>query len=82
VFNIGDISITPVILGCHAGNFHWNLGLSVVAPTGVYRKGDLAFTSLNYWTVLPQCALTSTGRWASSSRQRGRSGSSATICNR
>ena len=58
VFNIGDISITPVVLGWHAGNFHWNLGLSVVAPTGLYRKGDLAFTSLNYWTVLPQFALT------------------------
>lgn len=58
VFNIGDITLTPVVLGWHAGNFHWNLGLSVIAPTGVYQKGALAFASLNYWTVLPQFALT------------------------
>ncbi len=58
LFNIGDVSITPLILGWHAGNFFWNFGLSVVAPTGEYQKGALAFTSLNYWTILPQFALT------------------------
>lgn len=55
---IGDITLTPLTVGWHAGNFHWNFGLSVVAPTGVYQKGALAFASLNYWTVLPQFALT------------------------
>jgi len=58
VFNIGDITLTPVILAWDAGNFHWNVAMSVIAPTGEYQKGALAFTGLNYWTFLPQAALT------------------------
>jgi hypothetical protein len=58
VFNIGDITITPLILGWNAEDFQWNIAMSVIAPTGEYQKGALAFTSLNYWTVLPQFALT------------------------
>jgi hypothetical protein len=55
--NVGDMYLTPAILGWHYGNFFWNAALSVVAPTGKYDSGDLANTGLNYWTVLPQFAV-------------------------
>ena len=32
--NIGDIYITPLILGWNAGDFHWNVALSVITPSG------------------------------------------------
>jgi hypothetical protein len=56
--NVGDIYITPLILGWHAGDLHWNTALSVIAPTGRYQQGALANTGLNYWTVLPQFSIT------------------------
>ncbi len=56
--NIGDIYFTPVIVGWQRGNFYWNVALSIVTPTGKYNADDLANTGLNYWTVLPQFALT------------------------
>ncbi len=55
--NIGDVYVTPAILGWHYGNFFWNVALSVIAPTGKYDSQDLANTGLNYWTVLPQFAV-------------------------
>ena len=53
-FAIGDTVITPATLGWHfANNTHFNLGVSVFAPTGDYEKGRLANTSLHYWAVMP-----------------------------
>jgi hypothetical protein len=56
--NIGDIYFTPAIIGWRYGDFFWNVALSIVTPTGKYNSDDLANTGLNYWTVLPQFALT------------------------
>ncbi|MDR3537543.1 MAG: transporter [Acetobacteraceae bacterium] len=56
--NIGDIYLTPVILGWHAGDFHWSTALSIIAPTGGYNSSALANTGLNYWSVLPQFSIT------------------------
>ena len=55
--NIGDLYITPAILGWNYGNFFWNVALSIITPTGKYDSEDLANTGLNYWTILPQFAL-------------------------
>jgi hypothetical protein len=56
--NIGDTGITPITLGWHGGNFYWNAGLCIFAPTGKYDKRDLANTSLNHWSVIPSFAIT------------------------
>jgi len=40
--NIGDITLTPVILAWDAGDFHWNVAMSVIAPSGEYQKGALS----------------------------------------
>ena len=56
--NIGDTGITPITLGWHSGNFYWNAGLCIFAPTGKYDKRDLANTSLNHWAVIPTFAIT------------------------
>jgi hypothetical protein len=57
-FNLGDTIFTPAILGWHDGNFHWNLTLSVYAPTGKYDTDDLANVGKNYWSLMPQIGAT------------------------
>lgn len=57
-FGLGDVSLTPAILGWSAGNFHWSAAFSIMAPTGDYRRGGLANTSLNRWSFLPQASVT------------------------
>jgi hypothetical protein len=57
-FGLGDVLFTPVILGWSAGDFHWNAGFTVVAPTGVYHLGGLANTGTNRWSFMPRAALT------------------------
>ncbi|MBK5198058.1 MAG: transporter [Methyloceanibacter sp.] len=54
----GDTAFAPFILGWDAGNFHWNIGVFGLAPTGEYSKKDLANTSLNHWAVMPRLAAT------------------------
>jgi hypothetical protein len=56
--NIGDVYLTPLIVGWHAGNFHWSAALSVITPTGSYNNAALANTGMNYWSVLPQFSIT------------------------
>jgi hypothetical protein len=54
---IGDSIITPVILGWHDGNLHWNTSLSVFVPTGAYSKGELN-VGRNIWAFMPQFSMT------------------------
>ena len=53
-----DMVITPVILGWHAGNWHWNVSASVWVPVGSYESSRLANTGKNYWSVSPQAGVT------------------------
>jgi hypothetical protein len=69
--NIGDTGITPITLGWHSGNFYWNAGLCIFAPTGKYDKRDLANTSLNHWAVIPTRATRCTSKWHRSRRSSG-----------
>ncbi|MGH7004263.1 MAG: SphA family protein [Alphaproteobacteria bacterium] len=48
---IGDLNVTPIILGWHAGAWHWQTYVSFVAPTGFYDINRLIFTGLNRWAV-------------------------------
>jgi len=54
---IGDSIVTPIILGWHDGNLHWNTGLSVYVPTGSYSNGELN-TGRNIWALFPQFGMT------------------------
>lgn len=56
-FNIGDAVITPAMLGWQHGNWHWNAAVAVLLPIGKYDIDDLANTSKNYWSVMPQVGL-------------------------
>jgi len=55
----GDSLVTPVLLGWHDGNWHWNVGVSVYVPTGEYstQRGSLNIGK-NIWAFMPQSAVT------------------------
>ena len=55
---VGDSAIAPLILGWNEGNFHWNVSVFALAPTGDYSTKQLANTSLNHWAVMPRLAAT------------------------
>jgi len=55
--SLTDTFLTPMILGWHDGNFSWNVGLSVYAPTGPYSN-DALNIGRNVWGLLPQFAIT------------------------
>lgn len=51
---IGDINITPLVLGYHHNaNLHSIVALDVFAPTGRYNKTDMANIGRNYWAIQP-----------------------------
>lgn len=54
-----DSIFVPVLLGWHDGNLHWNVGLSVYAPTGSYstQRGTLNIGK-NIWAFMPQFGIT------------------------
>jgi hypothetical protein len=54
----GDSVFAPLVLGWNAGNFHWNIALFGMAPTGLYSTNNLANTSLNRWAIMPRLAAT------------------------
>lgn len=56
--NFGDSVLAPAILGWNEGNFHWNVALFLLAPTGDYSTTQLANTSLNHWSIMPRFAAT------------------------
>ena len=53
-----DVVISPVIVGWHAGNWHWNVSASVWLPVGAYDKTRLVNTGKNYVAVSPQMGVT------------------------
>ena len=55
----GDSLITPVLLGWHDGNWHWNVGMSIYLPTGEYstQRGSLNIGK-NIWAFVPQFGVT------------------------
>ena len=53
-----DVVITPLIVGWHAGNWHWNVSTSVWLPVGSYDKNRLANTGRNVWAWSPQVGVT------------------------
>ncbi|ODS01328.1 hypothetical protein AUC68_00185 [Methyloceanibacter methanicus] len=56
--DLGDTVFAPAILGWDEGNFHWNVAMFVLAPTGDYSTRQLANTSLNHWSFMPRFAAT------------------------
>ncbi|SFU20804.1 transporter [Mesorhizobium sp. YR577] len=60
VTGLGDISIAPVVFGWHndAMNTFFSTSLTITAPTGEWKEGDLAFIGLNYWTFTPSIGFT------------------------
>ncbi len=57
---LGDIAITPILLGWHsdAMDSFFSTSLTVTAPTGAWEEGRIAFVGLNYWTFTPAVAYT------------------------
>jgi len=57
--NLFDLYFTPLIAGYHVSETE-NIALSfnVWAPTGKYSTSNIANTSLNNWTFIPQVAYT------------------------
>jgi len=54
---IGDSFVWPFFLGWHADNFHFNVNMGVLLPTGEYEPGQLNL-SKNVWALMPQVAVT------------------------
>lgn len=53
-----DVVINPLIIGWHAGNFHWNVLASVFLPAGNFDRNRLPNTGRNVWAVSPQFGVT------------------------
>lgn len=54
-----DLYFSPIIAGYHfSETSHMALSLNIWAPTGKYNANDMANTSLNNWTFIPQVAYT------------------------
>lgn len=53
-----DVVVTPIIVGWHAGNWHWNASASVWLPVGAYDRTRLVNTGRNVWAWSPQFAVT------------------------
>jgi hypothetical protein len=60
VAGLGDIAFSPLVLGWHndAMNTWVSASLTITAPTGEWKEGDLAFIGLNYWTFSPAIGFT------------------------
>lgn len=55
---LGDITVTPLILGWHRGKWHYGVALGLVLPTGRYDRRAVANIGRNYLTVEPVVAIT------------------------
>lgn len=60
VSGLGDIAVTPLLFGWHndAMNTWLSASLTITAPTGEWKEGDLAFIGMNYWTFTPAIGFT------------------------
>lgn len=50
ITTIGD-PLVSTFVAWHAGNFHWNVGVTINVPVGDYRDGALANISFNRWAA-------------------------------
>jgi hypothetical protein len=57
-FGFSDMVILPGIIGWDRGDWHWNVGLGIFAPTGDYSPDDLAPLGKNFWSFEPFAGLT------------------------
>lgn len=53
-----DVVVSPLLLGWHSGNWHWNFATSVWLPVGNYERGRLINTGRNTWAWAPQLGVT------------------------
>jgi hypothetical protein len=53
---IGDIYVSPLILGWHSKVFHCIAGFDVIAPTGDYDSDEIANIGNDHWTFEPAVA--------------------------
>ncbi|HVC38110.1 MAG TPA: transporter [Gammaproteobacteria bacterium] len=56
----GNITVSPLLLGWHSGNWSWAASLvDIIIPTGAYQSGDPQQSiGNNYWTFEPVFAFT------------------------
>lgn len=54
---LGDMMLIPAYFGYKTGDWTWMSLLGVFAPTGEFERGELANTGLNYWTFMPEVAV-------------------------
>ncbi len=54
---IGDIYVSPLILGWHTKIFHYIAGLDVIMPTGDYDNKDPSNIGNDHWTFEPAVAI-------------------------
>jgi len=50
IFTVGDPVLSGFV-GWHAGNFHWQTGVSINTPIGDYEDGEIANISFNRWST-------------------------------
>jgi hypothetical protein len=56
-FGVGDLAVTPLLLGWDSGNWHGNAGLAVWIPLGSYKADRFVNAGRNYWSLGPHLAL-------------------------
>lgn len=49
----GDLEFFPAMMGWKAGDFKWQGQFGIYAPSGSFKKSDLANIGRNYWTFEP-----------------------------
>lgn len=54
---LGNVSLGPLTLGWHAGNWHWLASPNVLAPVPGWRAGGLN-VGQGYWSFSPMAAVT------------------------
>jgi hypothetical protein len=57
-FDVGDLVLTPLVLGWHSGSLHWTGSLSVVVPLGTYEASKTINVSLNRYAIDPTVGVT------------------------
>jgi hypothetical protein len=57
-FALGDLSVEPIVLGWHAGDFHWSVSLEADFPTGAYDLSNVASLGRNRYAILPHAGFT------------------------
>jgi hypothetical protein len=58
---LGDVTLIPAMFAWKRGDFQVSAILSIYAPTGAYKVGELANVGLNYWTVDPTISVSYNG---------------------